>query len=334
MDTFRASDQPTQPALPNPGGFSAPPALPPSRSKSRALWTGWTTLTGPRDGAFGSSMRSQERLRRARLVSAMLLLSLLAIVLLIPSALSETRLWTTVLILGGGCLLIAFLNRTEFINLSAVLLIAMVDAAIAGFLLLKPQLTAGNISDLDLFILAVLVGGMVLPRGVIPFTGLVQAALIVGLFVVRPHDASLSQLIQADGGSAYSILAGPLVLQIVGAGIAWLQAWSVQRALLRANRAEELAQARAELSRQARLTEERNRRLEEGITQILETHRQVAAGHLEARAPMQQDHELWQIAHSLNTLLMRFQQSVRGEQRAGFQIRRDQTGGHRPVGQG
>jgi len=168
----------------------------------------------------------------------------------------------------------------------------------------------------------------------IPFTGLGQAALIIGLFVVRPHDTSLSQLIRSDGGSAYSILAGPLVLQVVGAGIAWLQAWSVQRALLRANRAEELAEARDELSRQARLTAERNQRLEEGIAQILETHRQVAAGHLEVRAPTQEDHELWQIAHSLNTLLMRFQQYVRGEQRSAFQRRSDQTGGHRPVGQG
>jgi hypothetical protein len=264
----------------------------------------------------------------------MLVLALIAIALLIPSALSETRLWTPVLILGGGCLLIAFLNRTGYTGPSAVLLIAMVDAAIAGFLILKPQLTAGNISDFDLFILAVLIGGMVLPRGLIPFTGLGQAVLIVGLFVVRPHDTSLSQLIRSDGGSAYSILAGPLVLQVVGAGIAWLQAWSVQRALLRANRAEELAEARDELSRQARLTAERNQRLEEGIAQILETHRQVAAGHLEVRAPTQEDHELWQIAHSLNTLLMRFQQYVRGEQRSAFQRRSDQTSGHRPVGQG
>jgi methyl-accepting chemotaxis protein len=279
-------------------------------------------------------MHSHERLRRARLVSAMLGLALVAIALLIPSALSDARLWTPVFVLVGGCLLVVFLNRTGYTGSSAVLLIAMVDAAIAGFLILKPELTAGNISDFDLFILAVLIGGMVLPRGLIPFTGLVQAALIIGLFVLRPHDSSLNQLIQSDGGSAYSILAGPLVLQVVGAGIAWLQAWSVQQALQRASQAEELAEARAELSRQARLTAERNQRLEEGIAQILETHRQVAAGHLEVRAPTQKDHELWQIAHSLNTLLMRFQQYVRGEQRSGFQTRRDQTGGHRPIGQG
>lgn len=332
MDSFRTSDQPTQPDLPNPNRLSPPSARPPSPLTKLVLWKWWVILTGPQDGAFGTSMRSQEQLRRARLVSAMLVLALVAMALLIPSALSEVRLWTPILVLAGSCLLIAFLNRTGSTGPSAVLLITMVDAAIAGFLILKPQLTAGNISDFDLFILAALIGGMVLPRGLIPFIGLVQAALIISLFVLRPHDPSLSQLIQSDGGSAYSILAGPLVLQVVGAGIAWLQSWSVQRALLRASQAEELAEARAELSRQARLTTERNQRLEEGIAQILETHRQVAAGRLEVRAPTQQDHELWQIAHSLNTLLMRFQQYVLGEQRSGFQIRKDQTGGHRPIG--
>jgi hypothetical protein len=304
---------------------------PSSLLRSPAIWRWWATLTGPQDGAFGVGIHAQEQLRRARLVSAVLVLGLVAIALLVPSAFSETRLWMTVFILAGGCLLIAVLNRIGYTGTSAVLLIVAVDAAIAGFLILKPQLTAGNISDFDLFILAVLVGGMVLPRGLIPFTGLVQAALIVGLFIVRPHDTSLSQLIQADGGSAYSTLAGPLVLQVVGAGIAWLQAWSVQRALLRASQAEELAAARAELDRQAYLAAERNQRLEEGIAQILETHRQVAAGNLAARAPTQQDHELWQIAHSLNTLLMRFQQYVREGQRSTFQTRRDQTGGHRPI---
>lgn len=297
MDPFQASDQATQPTLPDPTRLSSSSPRPSSLPTTPILWKWWTTLTGPQDSAFGASVSSQERLRRARLVSAMLGLALLAIALLIPSALSETRLWTPVLILAGGCLLITFLNRTGSTSLGAVLLVAMVDAAIAVFLISKPYLTAGNISDFDLFILAVLIGGMVLPRGLIPFTGLGQVALIIGLFVLRPHDPSLSQLIQSDGGSAYSILAGPLVLQMVGAGIAWLQAWSVQRALLRANRAEELAQARAELSRQARLTAERNQRLEEGIAQILETHRQVATGNLEARAPTQEDHELWQIAH-------------------------------------
>lgn len=164
MDPFQASNWPTQSATPNPNRLSPPSTRPPSLLASPALWKWWATLTGPRDEAFGASMRSQERLRRARLVSAMLGLALVAIALLIPSALSEARLWTPVLVLAGGCLLVVLLNCTGYTGPSAVLLIAMVDTAIASFLILKPQLTAGNISDFDLFILAALIGGMVLPH--------------------------------------------------------------------------------------------------------------------------------------------------------------------------
>lgn len=314
MDPFRANDHTPVSTDPN---ISEQPA---SLMETPDFLRWWATLTGPQDGAFGPSIGGQERLRRARLVSAMLILGFISILLLIPGAISRFALWMPVFILAGSCLLITLLNKFGRINLSAFCLVAMVDTAVAGFLILKPQLTAGNISDLDLFILAVLIGGMVLPRGLIALTGLVQITLIVVLFLNRPHDVTLTQLIQADG---YSTLAGPLVLQVVGTGIAWLSAWSVQRALIRANRAEELANARAELTRQANLTEARNQRLEQGIAQILETHRQVAAGNLEARAPTQKDHELWQIAHSLNNLLMRLQQYVRERQRTAFQQGRD-----------
>src|SRR5260221_148944 len=166
------------------------------------------------------------------------------------------RLWTPVIILAGGSLIIALLNRAGQTNVSAALYVVLIDGSIAGFLVLKPMLNAGNLSDFDLFILAVLVGSMILPRVLIPVTGIVQIMLIVSIFALRPHDASLTQLIQSEGGHSYSALAGLLVLQAVGTGIAWLHAWSVERALLRASQAEELAEARAALSRQARLIAE------------------------------------------------------------------------------
>jgi nitrate/nitrite-specific signal transduction histidine kinase len=47
--------------------------------------------------------------------------------------------------------------------------------------------------------------------------------------------------------------------------------------------------------------------LENGIQQILETHVQVANGDFTTRAPLTQDHLLWQVAYSLNNLLARLQ---------------------------
>ena len=278
------------------------------------LWQWWsTTLTGPRMEAFGTDVPAQERQRRSRLISALLILNLLTMLLFIPSALSSPSsalIWGSIILLGVGSLLIALLNRARLINLSAVLYLVVIDGAISAFLVFKPALNCGNLSDFDLYILAVLVGGMILPRFLIPFTGLTNVALIIGIYTWRPHDSLLVQLVQLEGGQTYTALASLIVLQLAGTGIAWLHAWSVRRSLMRASQAEELAEARAALNKQAMLISEQNRRLEEGIAQILETHQQIAAGNLAVRAPAQKDQALWQIGQSLNMLLRRFQQQA------------------------
>jgi methyl-accepting chemotaxis protein len=86
----------------------------------------------------------------------------------------------------------------------------------------------------------------------------------------------------------------------------WLVSGSVENTVLRADRAEELAAAERQIADQSRLLAEQKARLEAGIAEILETHRSVAAGDFSARAPLQEDNELWQIAHSLNTLIARY----------------------------
>jgi len=65
--------------------------------------------------------------------------------------------------------------------------------------------------------------------------------------------------------------------------------------------------------------------LESGIQLILETHVQVANGDFAIRAPLTQDHLLWQVAYSLNNLLARLQRLSQAEaelQRAKLEFRR------------
>jgi hypothetical protein len=257
-------------------------------------------LTGPHPEAFQADLFAQERLRRARLVSALLLLLILVVVLLLPSTYpSSPSRWTAIIILSGGGILIALVNRAGYTALSSTFYVLLVDTALIAFFYLKPDpaLNSTNMTILDLFLVAVLVGGVILPKGLIPF--------------LRPHGPSITELIALAGNPSVA-LTPTLVLISIGTALAWLHAWSVERALIRASQAEARAEARAELSRQAELTAQKNQRLQEGINSILETHRQIAAGNLAARAPGQEDHELWQIGRSLNLLLMRVQQQAQG----------------------
>jgi nitrate/nitrite-specific signal transduction histidine kinase len=63
---------------------------------------------------------------------------------------------------------------------------------------------------------------------------------------------------------------------------------------------------------QAAITKQKQE-LEDGIQQILDTHVHVANGDFTTRAPLTQDHLLWQIAHSLNTLVARLQRLSQAE---------------------
>ncbi len=290
--------------------FSRPPE--PQGNIWHKLWHWWSSLTGPRRDAFAIDIFAQERLRRARLVSALLILVILVIPLLLAGVYPTSfSLLIPAFILTVGSILVIVFNRANFTTLSAVFYVLLVDAALAGFFCFKPlpAINSTNLTTFDLFILAVLVGGVILPKSLIPLNGMLQVAIICAIFFLRPHDPTLTSLIDF-AGSVYVVLMPTFVLHLVGTAVAWLHAWSVERALIRANLAEELAEARAELSRQAMTTAKQNQRLEEGINSILDTHRQIAAGNLAARAPVQEDHELWQIGQSLNLLLMRIQQQA------------------------
>lgn len=299
--------------------IQVPHSSQPSSSSSgnnfpRRLWNWWSTATGPRSDAFKTDIFAQERLRRARLVSALLILIVMVVLLLIPSTYpSSPSIWIPIFILSAGGVIIALFNRAGYITLSSVFYVLLVDIALTGFFYFKPTsaLNSTNMTAFDLFVLAILVGGVILPKALIPLTGILQILLINMIFFLRPHDATLVSLI-ALAGNAYVALLSTIVLQVVGTGLAWLHAWSVERALIRASQAEELARARAELSQQALLTAQQKQRLEEGIMSILEIHQQVAAGNLAARAPVHEDQELWQLGHALNLLLMRIQQQTQG----------------------
>jgi hypothetical protein len=64
----------------------------------------------------------------------------------------------------------------------------------------------------------------------------------------------------------------------------------------------------------------KKRLLDDGIQQILQTHVAVANGDLNARAPLLQDHDLWQVASALNNLIARHQSLSYAERKFRQQI--------------
>lgn len=290
---------------------------PPRRERTgplRWLWQRWVRLTGPRPERFGSGIVGQERLRRSRLTSALLLLIVISLPTLVPSAFVQPLIWRPLVVLAVGVVLVALLNREALVTTSGFAYIILVDGAIAGYVYTKPIFTFGNIPNLDLFILTILIAGMVLPRQLIPVVALLHIGLVVAIFNLKPHDIYLQDGIRDYfDNQPYTAIVNAILLQVSGAGIAWLHAWSVSRAIVRASRAEELAEARAHIDVQARQIADQKARLEQGIRVIQEVQARVANGEYSARVSLQ-NNELLPLGVSFNLMAERLGRVERVEQ--------------------
>lgn len=294
---------------------SLPPQPPERGGPLRSLWRGWLWLTGPRPERFSSGIVGQERLRRSRLISALLLLVAVVMALLTPSAFSVPNLWQPMLIQAVLGVLAALFNRSGQVTSSGLTIIILADISITQNILRQPYgLTNTTLADLYLLVIPILIAGMVLPNLFVPITGFIQVLISIAIFRFMPHDTLLTQEIQkVDGNMGYTSILGPILLHICGTGIVWLYAWSVDRAIVRADRAEELAEARARINEQAREIAEQKQRLEQDIHAIQEVQARVANGEYSARVSLQ-GNELLPLGVSFNLLAERLGRVERIEQ--------------------
>src|SRR5216684_1911764 len=266
----------------------------------------WLRVSGPDARRFRATIEDQELLRRSRVLSALFSLIIVAVVLTAPTAIPVPTYWIPIgafLVLG---LVALVFNRMAYIAASGIFYILAIDATLTILMVTLPSgIRNSNIPDFDLFIIPTLIGGGVLPRRFVPFLAILHMCIIITLFTQLPHDRLLTQEIAINQkGFVYAELSDAFLIQVVGATIAWLSAWSVDRALLRASRAEEVAEARKRLNEQAQLIVEQKQRLDHGISILKEAQASFANGDYTARAKLQ-DNELTPLAFSFNLLAER-----------------------------
>jgi hypothetical protein len=301
----------------------------------------WLRLTSPGADRPPRSIEERERLRKARLASYIILSILVVIVLLIPLGLGDP-VGTLLPVLAAGVFTLgaAVLNRFGNVTATAVILLLIVNGAIAASLLSQPNgLTTDALPAFDLFVISVVVAASLLPRAAAFFVAFLNIGIIAALFFLTPHAPDLVHEVSDPailGGGAVaiaSLLARPIALQMIIAIVAYLWVRGADDAIRRADRAEEIAALEHTLADQ-------KRQLDIGVQQILQTHVRAANGDYTARAPLGQDNILWQIASSLNNLLSRLQRSGQAEhqlRRTDEEIRRlaaaidDAQAGRKPI---
>ena len=189
------------------------------------------------------------------------------------------------------------------VRLSGILTLIAVYAQGTFTLLHYPNgLTASDLYLLDLTIIPnVMVLAFFSARSLLPIVCL-NVVQIAAVLTYGPHNSDVASLLQTE---SLQIFAHLYILQLITALVLYFWARSTE------NAPTDQAQERAiyEMQEQERQMQEleKKRRLDDGIQQILQTHVAVANGDLNARAPLLRDHELWQVAGSLNNLIARFQ---------------------------
>lgn len=265
----------------------------------------WLRLSGPNPDQFNDSLESQEQLRYSRILSVLHFLIAIAVGLFLPEAFFTPSLWLPLATVALLTLISLLCNRAGWITSSTILYILGVDTAITVLLVTLPQgLRNSNLSDFNLFLVATLAGGITLPRRLMLWLAIFHISLIVLLFTFLPHQQLLTQEIAQYGEGFYGEINDAIVLQIIGAAIAWLNSWSVHKALLRASKAESLVELNQRLNEHMQLQVAQKANLEHGIQVLKEAHARFANGDYKARAILQ-DNELAPLALSFNLLAER-----------------------------
>lgn len=281
------------------GGYGEPDLLPPEESSEpRGLWAFWLRLTGPVEQPTRDAT-GREMLRRARLLSIMLLVTLVVILGILPKGFIPVLDFGTfggVTIAAVTLLVCIPLSRAGLVDWAGTTFCLGVTLALAWSLLATPNgLGMQDLPTYDLFSLPIVIAGILLPRRAPFFFWLGCALFIIGDVTYETHQPNLDAYIQQSG--LYATVIIPLILTFVVAVVSWLGSGSVERAILEADRS-------TEIERAYRLIAEQKRRLEGAIALIQNVHARVAAGDFDARAPVGGG-ELMGLGVSLNLMLDR-----------------------------
>jgi hypothetical protein len=267
----------------------------------------WLALTAPPLAlAPATSVAERERRRKAELSAYVLFGVLLTGVALIPYGLVNRPILLAAIVIVGSAALAGAFNRADRTTAAALLLIGAFGVALGSALVATRALDLMWMPALDFFAVPVLLAGLLLSRRAPFAVAALGVVAVAALLELKPRDPALAHMVAQLG--IYHFMVPPVTLMVVVAIASWLWARSVDHAIIRADRAEEIAAMEHDLADQ-------KRQMERGIQSLLETHVRVANGDFRARAATGQENVLWQIAVSLNNLLSRMSKLAQADQR-------------------
>lgn len=279
----------------------------PQSSDRFLLW--WYRLASPPEPDAAAPFEKRERFRRGRTGSQ---IAIFLYIMSLPAYQAGLA--------GGNHLLILIVTIANVILAIAMVFNRMGKVTVAGIIVVldfmaSPMInvltTPGGVNTSALTNFAILVLPLMCAVSFLPPRWVFAVAAGNCLFTLVallfwPSSGELHEILKAG---APGIIVPILLSQVIMSIVAFLWVRGATQALLRADRAEEIARLEHDMALQAEVVAEQKHRLDASIQRIVETHTRVANGDFSARVPLTEDNILWQISGSLNNLIVRLQRS-------------------------
>ena len=283
--------------------------------RRRGIVGWWLNLTAPAWPLNPISIQERERLRKAELTSLSLIVTFAFLLALVSNSLVDVTTAQGVSLLAVFMVIAAVLNRKGHTRLAAYFVPSAMLVILVSAVVLSPSgLRLIGLPILDLAVIPIILVSLTGDREATWIYAFCSVAFVIGSFVLVPHE-----IIRLPSGATfdgigyeqaifgvYGLANRHVALLLFAAFFGWLGARSVDKAIARADRAEEVARLQMALLAQ-------KQELEEGIRAIQQVQVRVANGDFNARAPLPENHSLWQISHTLNTMILRMERNANAD---------------------
>lgn len=274
-----------------------------ANAQRRTLASRWLSIASSSGMNPQKTLEERELARRSDLLAWLALGMLGGLVIVSPIAIGDPVAALAYLCFLALMVAAIFFNRGGRITLAGIVLVVSMNAAIFVYMWSSPLgLTMGQLPNYDALVVSVVLAASVLPRQSAFLVAALNSGCIVADYLLRQHNPNVAAdaaLYPSPTIQTISLLVRPIALQFVMALVAFLWVRSTDRAIRRADRAEEFA-----LLEYREL--ERTRTLEEGVRYLHQTLAQWAQGVFTGRVPPMPLGVLEQVRGDLNAYMERF----------------------------
>ncbi len=278
-------------------------------NQRRGPLAAWYRYTSPPEPPSTASYKQKDTYRRGQLASTIMLVLQIILFIIMPIGLfgPNKQIFITAIFLTVIVIITAIFNRFGRVNIAGLILSLSLNLGICLSIIRSPHgLAPDSIAQFDLLVFSELFVASLLPVNWVWLSALFNVTFSIYELTYAPRTPLMQEVMST---SYYAILSRPIQLHLLVTVVLFLWVVNANRAIRRADRAEEIARLEHDIAQQNKAIKEQKQQLDYSIEQIVKTLMRWSNGDTGARIVFNRENVLWQVTGAINNLLGRVQRS-------------------------